>query len=157
MTWISWKRFVKEFIFSKILELLPVALLKKTSFMKSVLVCWNRYLLFYENIFGNLVNVFFLIFFSTSWLHFYFTGYLIMYWWKRSLWWQEGLQGNEDTRGVSEFCLFKGSFCWAIKWVECLIFHFIFTLQIKKKKKLEFLGFRKQIYHWNVLIVLGYW
>ena len=75
------------------------------------------------------------IFFSTSWLHFYFTGYLIMYWWKRSLWWQEGLQGNEDTRGVSEFCLFKGSFCWAIKWVECLIFHFIFTLQIKKKKK----------------------
>ena len=80
------------------------------------------------------------IFFSTSWLHFYFTGYLIMYWWKRSLWWQESLQGNEDTRRVSEFCLFKGSFCWAIKWIECLIFHFLFTLQIKQKKKIGIFG-----------------
>ena len=31
------------------------------------------------------LSMFFLwCFFSTSWLHFYFTGYLIMYWWKRT-------------------------------------------------------------------------
>ena len=78
------------------------------------------------------------VFFSTSWLHFYFTGYLIIYWWKRSLWWQEGLQGNEDTRGVSEFCLFKSSFCWAKKWIEYLLFYFFFlTLQIAKNKVLK--------------------
>ena len=84
--WNPWKLFVKEFIFSKTLGLLPLALLKKllhkyfsrsliidfrkpiftdrlsvaaskiykflTSFMKSVLVWWNRYLLFYQNVFS---------------------------------------------------------------------------------------------------------
>ena len=82
--WNPWKIFVKEFSFSKILEPLPVTLLKQplyryfskssiinfripilterlsvgaskiskffTSFMKSVLVCWSRYLGFYQNV-----------------------------------------------------------------------------------------------------------
>ena len=34
---------------------------------------------------------------------------------------------------ASEFCLFNSSFCWTKKWIEYLIFHFVFTLQITKK------------------------
>ena len=37
--------------------------------------------------------------------------------------------------GVSEFCLFKGSFWWAKKWIRYLIFHFLFTLRFTKKIK----------------------
>ena len=87
VVWHPWKIFVKEFIFSKIFRLLPVALLVKllhryfsrsliidfriavftirlsvtaskihkffTSSMKSVLVCWNEYFLFYQNVFST--------------------------------------------------------------------------------------------------------
>ena len=87
VVWNPWKIFVKEFLFSKILKLLLVALLKKllhryisrsliidfripifierlsaatskihkflTSFMKSVLVCWNRYYLFCQDVFST--------------------------------------------------------------------------------------------------------
>ena len=96
MVWNPWKIFVEELIFSKILGLLPVTLLKKllhwyfsrsliinfripiftkclsvatskihrflTSFLKLVFLCWNivsylhgwnRYLLFYQNVFST--------------------------------------------------------------------------------------------------------
>ena len=90
VVWNPWKIFVKEFIFSKILRLLPVALLEKllhsyfsrsliidfripifterlseatskihkflTSFIKSLLVCWNRYLPFYQNVFSTVIS-----------------------------------------------------------------------------------------------------
>ena len=60
---------------------------------------------------------------------------------------------------ASEFCLFKGSFCWAKKWIKHIIFHFLFTLRIskkKKKKKIEnVLELRQQICHWNVLMLFG--
>ena len=108
---------------------------------------------------------FFWFVFSTSWLYFYFTVYLIMYWWKgtpcvvvvvpRE---PSRKRRYEEQEGLREFCLFEGSFCWAKKWTEYLILHFLFTLRITKNKIFgNVFEFRQQVWHWNVLIESGYW
>ena len=100
------------------------------------------------------------VFFSTSWLDFYFTRFLIMYWWKRTpcvvVVVIKSLQGNEDMWSKpSKWILFKISFCWAKKWIEYLIFHFFFTYYESQKNNIfeNVLEFRQQICPWNVLIV----
>ena len=47
-----WEIFVKDSNFSNILGLLLL-----TSFMESLLVCWNRYLFFYQNVFMYFLSV----------------------------------------------------------------------------------------------------
>ena len=87
----------------------------------------------------------------TSLIHLYFSGYLIMYWWKRT-------QGDEDMWSNSEYVNFvslKVVFAEPKNKFKILSSISYSHYKPKKKKTFESISeFRQQICPWNLLIVL---
>ena len=93
--------------------------------------------------------------------HFYFTGYLIMYWWKRSpckvVVVTRKPSGNRRYVEVN-FLYLRDLFADPKNELSILTSISFLHYESQKNKIFEnILEFREQVCHWNVLIVLGYW